>query len=159
MSDYYGSVLAFSLSVLLAAILTITPLPADWNAFRPSWISLVLFYWLLKEPQHFGLVTCWICGLVWDVLTAGPLGLHALAFAVQAWLILLSLHRLQHYLVLQQCLVLFMVTGIGLMLYRWLLNFLDRPSPDLRFLWSALSTALFWPFLRLLMDSRRYVSQ
>ena len=60
----HGSVIA---SMVVALMLTITPLP-DWaESLRPAWIVLTLLYWSITFPGSYGIVTAWIAGLVLDL--------------------------------------------------------------------------------------------
>lgn len=106
---------------------------------------MVMFFWTLRFPQHFGLLASWIVGLLWDILLNSPLGLHALTLSMQAYLVMILLQRLQMYPVPQQSFVLFMLVGIQLMAYRWLTGLFAWPATDMGFLWAAVTTAVLWP--------------
>jgi len=141
----------FVLTLVIAAALTLVPLPSPLGYWRPEWVSLLLFFWTLRYPQHFGLITSWLVGLAWDVLLHSPLGLHALTLSLQAYLVLLMLHRLQMYPLAQQSFVLFLLVGIQLMAYRWLNGLFAHPATDLNFLWAAFTTAALWPLASLIL--------
>ena len=139
--------LLFFVSIFFAFCFSIIPLTGMAASLRPEMICLVMFYWTLKHPQQYGVILSWIVGLCWDVLMGTTLGVHGLALALQAYLILTMIQRLQMYPVLQQSFVVFFITGIVLMLYRWIDGFLAQPARDLVYLLGAFSSAVCWPFL------------
>ncbi len=140
------------ITLLLAAAGSLLVLPDAWQIYRPFWVALILFYWSLKYPHHIGMGFCWIIGLLWDVLMGTPLGVHALVLSVQTYVVLMLFQRLQMYPVLQQAFVLFIVVGIDLMIYRWMMGIFSHPATDMGFLWGALTTALCWPLLAKLLN-------
>ncbi len=139
--------LLFFASCFLAFCLSIVPLSGLAANARPEFVCLVMFYWTLKHPQQFGIFVSWIVGLLWDVLMGSTLGVHGLALALQAYLILSMIQRLQMYPLLQQSFVVFIVVGIVLMLYRWIEGFLAQPARDMAYMLGAVSSAIVWPFL------------
>ena len=50
-------------SVLLALLLGLVPLPDTLQAIRPYWLALVMAYWVLEEPERMGLGTAFVLGL------------------------------------------------------------------------------------------------
>jgi len=51
-------------TLLLAALLEVIPLPASIDWVRPEWMLLVLVYWVLSLPHRIGVLwgsitTCW----------------------------------------------------------------------------------------------------
>ncbi|NNF67033.1 MAG: rod shape-determining protein MreD, partial [Gammaproteobacteria bacterium] len=54
------------LSLLGAVVLTLIPLPGWLQPWRPSWVALVVIYWLIYEPRRIGLMTAWLAGLLLD---------------------------------------------------------------------------------------------
>ncbi|MDZ7809063.1 MAG: rod shape-determining protein MreD [Arhodomonas sp.] len=78
-------------SALLALVLTVA-LPALLEAWRPPWLLLVTICWVLALPERIGVGMAWAGGLLLDVVQGLPLGAHALAFALVAWLTM-KLHR------------------------------------------------------------------
>lgn len=69
-------------SLLVAFVFDAVALPDVLIDWRPAWVLIVSLYWVIHVTHRFGIVACWIVGLLTDVLTAAPLGLHALGFAI-----------------------------------------------------------------------------
>lgn len=143
--------LLFGVSCFLAFCFSIIPVTGFAANLRPEMICLVMFYWTLKYPQQFGILVSWLVGLFWDALVGTTLGVHALALALQAYLVLSMIQRLQMYPLLQQSFVVFIVVGIVLMLYRWIDGFLAQPARDMAYMLGAVASAICWPFLATLL--------
>ncbi len=66
-------------SIIVALMLMVVPLP-DWALpFRPDWVALTLIYWAMMLPRTWSVGSAWIIGVVLDVAQGTILGQHALA--------------------------------------------------------------------------------
>ena len=157
MSKEEPNYLVVFLSCLFAFCISIFPLSGISASLRPEMICLVMFYWTLRYPHHFGILTSWLVGLCWDVLVGSTLGVHGMAMALQAYLVLNMIQRLQLYPLLQQSFVVFIVVGIVLMLYRWIDGFFAQPARDMTYLLGAVASAICWPFVATLLRRVEHV--
>ena len=66
------------LSVLLVLLPAPGALPSWVGSFGPEWVLLFVFFWAKYADGRVGLIGAWVLGLVTDVVTYSPLGLHAL---------------------------------------------------------------------------------
>ena len=57
-------------------------LPWGNHPWVPDFILPVLLYWVLFHPENIGLTLFFIIGLMMDIQTSSPLGLHALSYVV-----------------------------------------------------------------------------
>lgn len=73
-------------TLLLALVLSVVPLPDSVVAFRPDWVAVVLLYWSLMQPHRFGLFTALLMGFALDALSGSLLGQHALALLLIVYL-------------------------------------------------------------------------
>ncbi|GAL26292.1 rod shape-determining protein MreD [Vibrio variabilis] len=55
-------------SLLVALVLQTIPWPGVLDFIRPSWLFLVLGYWVLALPHRVNVGTALFVGLVWDLL-------------------------------------------------------------------------------------------
>lgn len=142
----------FLFSVLLALVGTIALFPMDFAQWRPEWMALVVFYWVLRAPQSFGILTAWVLGLMVDVLRADILGLNALAMAFLAFLVLSAHQRLQMYPLVQQAGLVFLFIGIVQMVLHFVQQMLGEPRAGFDYLFPAITSALIWPVFQFVWD-------
>ena len=90
------------LTLMVAIILTIVPLPAAIDMFRPDWVALVLLYWVIALPHQINVVSAWIVGLLMDILLGSTLGIHALGMAVISYIATAQYQKIRNYSVWQQ---------------------------------------------------------
>jgi rod shape-determining protein MreD len=147
-----------AVSVLLAMLFAIYPLPLSWSNYRPEILCLVIIYWVLHKPEQVGVGFAWLVGMVQDVVEDGVWGGHAVALALVAYICLMSYRRLRIYSLVQQAVWVFVFVGVHQVLVNWIQS-LDGYAGQVRYLTiSAMATALVWPFLALSLDfvQRRY---
>ncbi len=134
---------------VLALALTIVPLGDRVVPYRPDWVPLVLIYWAIARPQHFGLLTAFAMGLALDMLTGSLLGRHALALLPVVYLAVRLHLRIRVALAWQVAVTVVLM----LVLYHFLLFWIDglgqRAIPG-AITWAPLLTsALLWPVVML----------
>ncbi|WP_017938665.1 rod shape-determining protein MreD [Zestomonas thermotolerans] len=135
------------LSLVLALLLGVAPLPTFMEIGRPLWVALFLSYWVLYLPHRVGMTTAWVLGLLQDVLYGSLLGQNALILTLIIFLVL-SLHqRLRMFPLWQQSLVLLVVYGIAQLVQLWLNALTGNRPPTLAFILPALVSALLWPWV------------
>ena len=143
----------FIFSVVIALVLSSSLFPVDWLQYRPEWLGLVVFYWTFRAPAQFGIMLAWCLGLLLDVLEATPLGVNALAMGVIAFLVLTVHQRLRMYPLPQQCTMVFLLLGINQMLVHFIKQTLGAGDPGFSYLWPALTSALVWPVICVMLDN------
>lgn len=152
-------VITLYLTLLTGLVLELMPLPMAAAGWRPPWALMILSYWVLAVPHRLNIGHGWVLGLLLDVLLGAPLGLHALALAVVAYLLAANFQRLRTMGLIQQAVVIGLLTvlwEVVQMTGEWALN----GEPWLvEHLHPALSAALLWPWLFLVMRRirRRFV--
>ena len=145
------------LTFVAAFILTLIPLPAWANAYRPDWIAMVLIYWCLALPQRINLTTGFFVGLLIDVMRAELLGIHALGLVTVAFLTNRSHLRIRMFPWWQQAASVFLL----LLAYRgivgWVRSLITDVHFDYRYWLPCVIAMLVWPWLFVLLrDLRRY---
>ena len=143
----------FGFSILFALVLSISLFPVGWFELRPEWLGLMVFYWTFRAPAQFGIVAGWSLGLLLDVLEATPLGVNAMAMALVAFLVLTIHQRLRMFPIPQQCLLVFLLLSINQMLVHFIKQVLGADDAGFSYLWPALTSALVWPPLSILLDN------
>lgn len=150
---------AIAASLLAAGLLLSAPMPAWAVAWQPPWLTLVLAYWCLAQPDRLGITAGFLLGLLQDALTGAPLGQHALALAVVAAGVLAVHQRLRVLPLLQQALLLAPLLALHQAILGLVTGSSGRPVAATVLL-PALSGTLIWPWLFLtLRDLRRGASR
>lgn len=141
------------MSILVALCLSVAPLPLSMSIARPEWLALMVIFWVLHIPERFGVLSAWSLGLLLDGLEGTLIGLHGLAFAMIAYIALKLYQRVRMYALWQQALLVFVLILIKQLLNQWVFSLAGYPFRDLSFLLPALTSALIWPGLVLLMQA------
>lgn len=145
-----------ALSVLVALMLSIVPLPEWLEAYRPEWPVLVLIYWGLAVPQRIGVGYGWLTGLLIDVLKGGLLGQHALALSVVMFLTLNLHQRIRVYPLWQQALSILMLNALYQLLILWFDGITGQSPKGWDYWMPSLTGMLLWPWVFLVLrDLRR----
>ena len=148
------------LSFVMAMFMNILPLPDVINLFKPDWVALVLVYWVMAVPNRVGVLTGWLVGLFVDVLYGTVFGLHAMTFALIAYLIQMTFHRLRLFPRWKQSLNIAVVIGVHMLLGLVLRNFVEPVSSDYVYWLPLVGVLLFWPWVFVLLrDARRKFCQ
>jgi len=147
------------LSLLIALMASIMPLPLSVDAFRPDWVLIVLIYWCMALPGRVNIITAWIMGFLLDVLLGSVLGVHAAAMAISVYIVAENFQKIRNFSIWQQALI----TGVLAALYHLVVFWLQRFLIDVTFLTSYLypviTTIVLWPWLfYMLRKVRRHFS-
>ena len=143
------------LTLLFALVLSVFRLPdnwPDWLAwFRPSWVLIVLFFWVMELPHRLGLISAWLIGLLMDGLLAQPLGLNGFILASFTYITWRFFERLRMFSVVQQGGVLVLLILGAEVLRGLMLNLSDDLPFSFVFVAQALVSMLLWPFVYLFL--------
>lgn len=148
---------AIFISLVLALVLAMLPMP-DWTIWlRPAWVLMTLIYWAMNVPYRVNVGTAFMMGIIVDLLNGTILGEHALAFTIVIYFVNRMHIRLRMYPLLQQGISIFLFV----LLYQFVIfcvqGFLGSlPNSPLYWL-SSLTSVLLWPWFFVLMrDFRRW---
>ena len=133
------------LSVLVALILTVLPLPPWLDVVRPAFLVLTVIYWSVNAPRAGGLAIGFFAGLLLDVFQGPVLGEHALALSLITYIAVREHQRIRSKPAIQQALIVF----AALILYEVVLFMIDgwtgNPvTSPLRWV-HPVTGALLWP--------------
>lgn len=145
------------LSLLVALLLTVMPMPQQVKLFRPDWALLVVLYWTLALPGRVNILTAFVLGFLTDVLVGTVLGVNALAFSVVTFIVAVNHLKIRNFSVIQQALLLGLFLALYHLLLFWLSHFLTGVYFLPAYLWPVLTGMLVWPWLFWLL--RRYRRQ
>ncbi|MGR6981605.1 rod shape-determining protein MreD [Testudinibacter sp. P27/CKL/0425] len=154
-SNWIFQFLMVACTFLVALVMEITPWSAEFQGYRPSWLVLVLLYWVLAIPNKISIGWSFLIGLVWDLSLGSILGVHALVLSVFAYLIAsnhLILRNLS--LWLQSILVVVAVVMIHLVIFLIEL-FMHNAHFNSQELIGAAISGVLWPWVFLLLRTLR----
>lgn len=148
--------LVIHISLMVALILMILPLP-DWaQMYRPNWIALVLIYWSMALPHRVGLWFAFFSGIVLDTSLGTLLGQHTLALVVVVYFNLNFHQRIRVLALAQQAIYVFALLLINQVVVAWIEGVLGRPTPLLAYFGAPLVGMLIWPWVFVILrDVRR----
>ena len=139
------------MSLFLAFVIAIYPLPAELNYFRPEFICLLVILWTITDPEHLGLVFAFVVGLAQDLLEQSVWGGHAMALTIVALVCQMSGFRIKSYSVWHQSMWVFVLVGIHQVLVNWVQSLAGYTAQTRWILTSTAISALLWPVVHLLL--------
>lgn len=131
-------------SFLLAYILMVIPLSGMWSWLRPELSILLVIYWCIYFPQHFGLLSACLVGLGIDLIDMSPLGFHVIGVLLVAYICHMVYQRVRNYVLWHQGVWAFVLVGLFQLFTNWLGGFYDRTTEAPYFLVAALVSGLVW---------------
>lgn len=135
-------------TLLVALALHMLPFPFDWRMFRPPWVELTLFYWVLALPHRVGIISSALTGLAVDVIDGSPVGALSLGLVSSTLIVLLNYQRIRQFDVLQQILAVLMLVALARTTERWAHNLVGLPPTGAEYLLPLFSVPILWPLLR-----------
>lgn len=146
-------------SLVAALILTIIPIPAASQWFRPYWVAMALIFWCVEAPEQVGLGGSFFTGLALDLLTGSLFGQHALSLVIIAYIVGRMRLRMRFFPLWQQAIMVFALLLNDRIIYAWVHAMSGRGWPDWQLAWAPLIAMLIWPWLFLLLDYLRQRSK
>jgi rod shape-determining protein MreD len=143
------------LSLLLALLLGLLPLPDLIVPLRPYWLGLVLIYWLLETPDRVGMGMAFVVGLLGDLAFGTLIGEQALRLVVIAFIVQRFRARLRFFPLSQQSAAVFALMLNDRVIAAGVRMALGEGMPRWPFWISPLVALALWPWLALLFDTLR----
>ena len=142
-------------SLLVALLLGLVPLPAVLQPMRPYWLALVLAYWVLEEPEKIGLGAAFLLGVVADLVFGGLLGEQAMRLAIFAFILDRFRARLRFFPLSQQALAIGGLLFNDRVVSAVIHLVLGAPQHPWTFWWAPLLGMLLWAPLHFALDALR----
>ncbi|QQD19029.1 rod shape-determining protein MreD [Spongiibacter nanhainus] len=147
-SQQHHGLWLIGITILLALLLSLVPMEGVSAWARPDWLLLVMFFWLLALPGQIGVVTCWFCGLLQDILYGAVLGQNAFAMAVIAYIVLVSYQRLRMFSLHKQAALVALLALFRILVDQWAQNINGVTQTHWLVFLPALTTCLLWFVIR-----------
>jgi len=142
-------------TIIMALMLMIVPLP-DWaENLRPDWVALVLIYWAMMLPRTWSVGSAWLTGLVLDVAQGTILGQHALALCFIVF-VTVRVHLLMRVFPMSQMTAtVFALLALYQFLLFWINGVAGIPSPAISYWAPVIGGTLMWPVVSLILNGAR----
>jgi rod shape-determining protein MreD len=145
------------ITVAVATVLTLIPLPSALDPLRPYWVGLVLLYWCLETQDLITLGLAFTIGLALDLLTGSLLGQHGLSLVVLVYLATRFRARLRFFPPWQQALSVLALLVNDRIILLWIISLRGEPLPPIEFWAPPIVGTAIWPWLFLVLDRYRGV--
>lgn len=145
----HGSIIY--LTLMIAILLMLVPLPDHLRYARPEWVAMTLIYWAMALPQRVSIGVAWVTGLIMDIVTGGVLGIHAFAYALIVYLVGRLHLQIRQFPLWQQAIIILSLVS--------LVHFIVFFNAPVRFNWSSwltvLTSTLVWPIVYAVLRKTR----
>ncbi len=144
------------ITILVAFMLMIMPLPDALESFRPDWITLILIFWAMTVPRSYSVGIAWLIGIVLDVAQGTMLGQHALALSVVIY-ITVKFHLLMRVFPLSQLTAtVFALLALYQFLLFWINGVAGVSANAIDYWGPVITGTLIWPILSTFLTGVRY---
>lgn len=143
------------ITIVVALMLMVVPLP-DWAApFRPDWVALTLVYWAMMLPRTWSVGSAWLIGIVLDVAQGTIFGQHALALCLIVF-ITVRFHLLMRVFPMQQlAATVFAILALYQFILFWINGIAGVDAPAVDYWGPVITGTLIWPFVVMVLRGVR----
>ena len=147
------------LTIVMAVLLTLIPMPAMLAPFKPYWVALVVIYWSLETQDMISLGLAFLIGIALDILSASLMGLHALSLVVMVFLVQHFRSRLRFFPPWQQALSVLGLLVNDRIILIWITALMGEPLPTWKYWLPPLIGMALWPWVFLFLDRIRAMTR
>lgn len=143
-------------SLVIALLLGLLPLPELLQPLRPYWLALVLAYWVVESPERVGLGIAFASGVLADLVYGGVLGEQALRLVIMTFILQRFRARIRFFPMSQQ------ILAIGGLLFNDRIVsavvhiVVGEPTLPWAYWWAPLLGMALWPLIFVLLDAVRF---
>jgi len=154
--DRYARPQPVIISLILALMLAIAPMPGWAEPFRPDWVAMTLIYWATNLPRTYSVGWAWIIGIVLDVAQGTLLGQHALALSLVIYITVKFHLQMRQFPTLQLSATVFALLALYQFILFWINGVAGVNSPTVSYWGPVLTGSLIWPLLTMMFGGVRY---
>jgi len=143
------------ISIIVALMLSITPMP-EWAAeYQPDWVALTFIYWSMSLPRTYSVGSAWVIGLVLDVAQGTLLGQHALALCLTIYVSVKFHLQLRQFPLLQLTATIFAMLALYQFILFWINGVVGINPPAVVYWGPVVSGTVIWPILSTFLSGLR----
>ncbi|WP_375751504.1 rod shape-determining protein MreD [Vibrio sp. HN007] len=150
-SNIFSGKVVIWVTFLVALVFQTIPWPGEMDLFRPSWLLLVTFYWVLALPHRVNVGTAFLLGLLWDLLLGSTLGIRGIVMSVVTYIVASNFLVLRNMALWQQAILVgFFTIAAKLLEFGGEYLIQDVTFNPMSY-WAGLVNCILWPWLFLLL--------
>ncbi|MCC5855845.1 MAG: rod shape-determining protein MreD [Idiomarina sp.] len=142
-------------TLIIGLVLAMMPMSVGVAVWRPDWPLLILIYWIIALPHRISIGIAFLLGVAVDILLGSTFGIHAGAYALVAYTAARHYQRVRNFSLLHQALLVMVLVLVERSLVYIIEYYLHNAPLMYRYFWPALSSALVWPWLFLILRKIR----
>ena len=147
------------ITIIVALMLTVVPIPEWAEAFRPDWVALTLIYWAMTLPRTWSVGSAWIIGVLLDVAQGTILGQHALALCFIVF-VTVRFHLLMRVFPIQQlAATVFALLALYQFVLFWINGVAGIDTDSVHYWGPVITGTIIWPLATALLRGVRLHSQ
>jgi rod shape-determining protein MreD len=155
MTERQNDGLFIPVTIIVAFLLTLLPMPGWAVWLRPAWVLMILIYWTMTNPERINVGVAWIIGILLDVLQGTLMGEHALALTLVIYLVARMASQLRMYPLIQQGISIFLLVLVYQFILFCIQGFLGSMPQSWLYWSSSLTSMLLWPWVFSIMRDGR----
>ncbi len=143
--------------LLITMVLEIMRLPGFLQENRPDFPVIILVFFSAVLRNRTCIELAWLTGLALDLLTGSPLGINALTFCAQVYIIAWQFKKFHTYSLWEQTIVVGCVALVIRTVGYWLAHVILQTSFSLNIIYPSLVMAVLWfvccPLFKVITES------
>jgi rod shape-determining protein MreD len=133
------------ITVFIGMCFTIAPWYFGRTWFYPSWVLMILVFWLIFFQNYLNLFVFWVVGLFMDVLTGTLMGQTAFIFVLTAYSMMRFLNRFISYTLWRQSIFWIILSTMNALVIYCTNALTGNVSFYISYCSTILLNALLWP--------------
>ncbi|ADV33697.1 rod shape-determining protein MreD [Candidatus Blochmanniella vafra str. BVAF] len=139
---------SFIIAMVLQGVMSLV---TTWY-FQPSWILMVLIYWINMHPNKINIGAGFVLGLLTDCICFSTIGVHALSFSILSYVVVRKVYIFRYTSIWQQSFFVLFFSLINQSIKFLIKFFIIKNSCSPEIFWNCILDFSIWPFLVFLMS-------
>lgn len=147
------------ITLIIALMINMAPVPEWADPFRPNWVALTLIYWAMCFPGSYSIGTAWLIGLIVDVALGTLLGQHALALSLTIYITVKFHLQMRQFPPLQLAATVFALLAFYQFILFWINGVAGITTSAVLYWGPVLSGTIVWFPLSMFLRALRFRAQ